>query len=221
MPQARGAGVGGRLYELAAEHVASLGVERLHSEAVGDEAGEGFLLRRGFVQTRTVVISAVDPRRIDTSERPVPSGYRLVPYADADPERLYELELEASNDEPGDSEPHSFSFDEWRREIFEQPDLSHEGSFAVFSCNEAVSYSALSVDAASRRGRNEGTGTARAHRGRGLASLAKVAQLRWAAEHGVERVITDNDEENAPMLEINRRLGYVPFVERRVFVKQL
>ena len=63
------------------------------------------------------------------------------------------------------------------------------------------------MDVEGRRGRNEGTGTARDHRGRGLASLAKLAQLRWAADNGVERVITDNDALNAPMLAINRRLG--------------
>jgi hypothetical protein len=44
---------------------------------------------------------------------------------------------------------------------------------------------------------------------------------RWAAEHRVDRVVTDNDERNAPMLAINRRLGYEPFAVRRGFVKGL
>ena len=60
-----------------------------------------------------------------------------------------------------------------------------------------------------------------AHRGRGLATLAKLAQLRWAAEHGIERIITDNDEHNVPMLAVNRRLGYAPFVDRRGYVREL
>lgn len=37
-------------------------------------------------------------------------------------------------------------------------------------------------------------------------------------------MITDNDERNAPMLAINRlnrRLGHEPFVERRVFAREL
>ena len=86
---------------------------------------------------------------------------------------------------------------------------------------QPVALSALSVDPPTGRGRNEGTSTAPAYRGRGLATLAKLAQLRWAAEHGIERVVTDNDERNAPMLAINRRLGYEPFAVRRGFVKEL
>ena len=83
------------------------------------------------------------------------------------------------------------------------------------SAGEPVSYAALSVDPGTRRGRNEGTATDAAHRGRGLATLAKLAQLRWAAANGIDRVVTDNDERNGPMLAINRRLGYEPFTERR------
>jgi hypothetical protein len=60
-----------------------------------------------------------------------------------------------------------------------------------------------------------------AHRRRGLATLAKLAQLRWAAANGIDRVVTDSDERNAPMLAINRRLGYEPFTERRGYLKEL
>ncbi len=73
-------------------------------------------------------------------------------------------------------------------------------------------------DGASRPQR--GTATAAAHRERGLATLAKLAQLRWAAANGIDRVVTDNDERNAPMLAINRRLGYEPFTERRGYLKE-
>jgi RimJ/RimL family protein N-acetyltransferase len=59
------------------------------------------------------------------------------------------------------------------------------------------------------------TGTLREYRGRGLALAVKLATTRWAAEHGITQISTDNDETNAPMLAINRRLGYKP-VGRRV-----
>jgi RimJ/RimL family protein N-acetyltransferase len=91
----------------------------------------------------------------------------------------------------------------------------------VVAGEEPVAYAALSVDPTTGRGRNEGTATVHDHRGRGFATLAKLAQLRWAAEHGIERVVTDNDERNAPMLAINRRLGYEPFTERRGYLKEL
>ena len=100
-------------------------------------------------------------------------------------------------------------------------DLTQDGSYAVVSAAEPVAYAALAVDASTGRGRNEGAATAAAHRRRGLATLAKLAQLRWAAANGFEQVVTDNDERNAPMLAVNRRLGYEPFTERRGYLKEL
>jgi RimJ/RimL family protein N-acetyltransferase len=144
-----------------------------------------------------------------------------VPYAEVDADALYALEIGLSADEPGEDEPRQLSLDECRADLLEGPDLTQEGSFAVLGNYDPVAYAALSVDPATRRGRNEGTATARGHCGHGLATLAKLAQLRWAAEHGIERIVTDNDERNGPMLAINRRLGYEPFTERRGYLKEL
>ena len=226
LPRARGRGLGTKLWELAEEHLASTGVARINADAVGDAEGERFLLRRGFEPTRRVVISAVDPRRVDPAELAAGreafehAGYRLVPYARADPVTLHRFEQALSADEPGEAGPRRMSFEEWHQEFFESPDVTLDGSFAILFDDEPVAFSTLSVDVDTRRGRNEGTATAREHRGRGLARLAKLAQLRWAANHGIERVVTDNDETNAPMLAVNRRLGYEPFTERLGFIRE-
>jgi GNAT superfamily N-acetyltransferase len=45
--------------------------------------------------------------------------------------------------------------------------------------------------------------------------IEAAVSLLVAAEHGITQISTDNDETNAPMLAINRRLGYKP-VGRRV-----
>jgi mycothiol synthase len=47
------------------------------------------------------------------------------------------------------------------------------------------------------------------YRGRGLARAVKLETLAQAVDLGVPSVRTDNDDENAPMLHINERLGYV------------
>ena len=73
---------------------------------------------------------------------------------------------------------------------------------------EAVTATMLITERASGRGENNGTGTLPEHRGRGLALLAKQASLVRAAELGCTTVYTRNDAINAPMLAINRRLGY-------------
>jgi RimJ/RimL family protein N-acetyltransferase len=202
-------------------------VARINADVVGDEAGARFLERRGFEAVRTVVISAVDPRRVNEAEltmrlaRAKRAGYRLVPYAEVDVHALFARELALSADEPGEEELRQLSFEEWRDDLFGGPDMTQQGSFGVVSGQEPVAYAALSVDATTGRGRNEGTATAAAHRRHGLATLAKLAQLRWAAENGIERIVTDNDERNAPMLATNRRLGCEPFTECRGYLKEL
>ena len=50
-----------------------------------------------------------------------------------------------------------------------------------------------------------------AFRGRGLGHLMKQVSLTRAAASGITRVITQNDDTNAPMVAINERLGYTPF----------
>jgi RimJ/RimL family protein N-acetyltransferase len=226
LPAARGRGVGTSLWRLAEQHLDEIGVARINADVFGDEAGARFLERRGFTPVRTIVISAVDPSRIDGDElaerrdKAERAGYGLVPYAEVDAPTLFALELSLSADEPGEDELRQLTFEEWREDLFDTPDLTREGSFAVVSAGEPVSYAALSVDPSTRRGRNEGTATAAAHRGRGLATLAKLAQLRWAAANGIDRVVTDNDQRNAPMLAINHRLGYEPFTERRGYLKE-
>jgi RimJ/RimL family protein N-acetyltransferase len=53
------------------------------------------------------------------------------------------------------------------------------------------------------------TCTDRDYRGRGIARAVKLQSLAQAVELGAGVVQTDNDSENAPMLHINERLGYV------------
>ena len=52
------------------------------------------------------------------------------------------------------------------------------------------------------------TAVGRDHRGRGIARALKLATLIQAIELGVDRVRTDNDSQNAPILHLNEELGY-------------
>jgi len=56
------------------------------------------------------------------------------------------------------------------------------------------------------------TAVGRAHRNRGIARALKLETIAQAIELGVDRVRTDNDSTNAPILHLNAELGY-----RRVF----
>src|SRR5439155_22098517 len=57
---------------------------------------------------------------------------------------------------------------------------------------------------------NAFTGVDPAYRGRGIATALKLLGVRHARRLGARYVWTDNDSTNAPMLAINRKLGYRP-----------
>jgi RimJ/RimL family protein N-acetyltransferase len=60
----------------------------------------------------------------------------------------------------------------------------------------------------------------RAHRGRGLALAVKLASIEGAARNGITQLATRNDEENEPMLAVNRRLGYRPAARRVEYARE-
>jgi GNAT superfamily N-acetyltransferase len=227
LPPFRRRGLGGAIWDLAETHAVNLGVSALFTDVVGDPDGERFVRARGFDEFCVDRISAVDPRGIDLREladrEAVASrdGYRLTRFRDADLRALYRLEVEVSGDMPGGDTPNVTAFDEWRAEMANQPDLDKDGSVVVLHGDEAVAECLLTVDREGRRARNEVTGTVRAHRRRGLATLAKLAAIRWAVDNGIETIVADNNEENDCMLAINERLGYRPLVERRRWRKEL
>ena len=66
------------------------------------------------------------------------------------------------------------------------------------------------VAAPIRSGTGRNQGLDRHRNALGLARLLKSHSLHRAAEAGATRAITDNDETNAPMLAVNKALGYRP-----------
>jgi GNAT superfamily N-acetyltransferase len=65
------------------------------------------------------------------------------------------------------------------------------------------------------------TGVARAERGKGVALAMKLRVLRALTERGVKLFGTTNDEQNAAMRGINRKLGYVPDPPTVMYEKKL
>ena len=205
-------GIGASLYTHAEGHARTLGCRRLATYFPLTREGLSFAEARGFRRERTAVQSSVDPRTVDLSRLArLPPGIRVLPLSELGDrlEAVFVVEAEAILDEPASEPADDVRFEEWLDEL-DNPLFSRPGSFCALDGDDVVAIASLYIDLETRQARNGGTGTLRTHRGRGLATLAKLALLRWAAAIGIEAIWTTNDETNEAMLAINRNLGYRP-----------
>lgn len=216
---ARGRGVGSALLAWARAAGRAAGKERLRIPC-SDARPEGiaFLARRGFAEfdrmtTLELPLAGLVPPSVDP-----PAGIAITDLG-ARPDlraAAYGLALEVYADLPEPDPVSAGSFEEWRLRDVDVPDAPLDGYLLALAGDELVGYCRLHVH---DRGRAVGhlmTGVTAAWRGRGVASALKRAGLIWALRRGVERMTTENDPGNAPMLAVNRRFGYRPtpdFVE--------
>lgn len=213
-PQARGNGVGSELVALVEDEVRRNG----HPRAIGwtdDEPSTGFARRRGYAPTRTKPVSVVRLDEVEVPPLEIPAGVEAVPLLDLG-ERLhdlYALTMAAYRDDTDEALDAQQTFEEWLRDDMGVPDLDFDGSVVLVVDGRLAALALVTTDG-DTRAENEFTGTHPEFRGRGLATLAKLVTLHWAREQGIREVWTGNDAENAAMLWINRKLGYVRAWER-------
>ena len=100
-------------------------------------------------------------------------------------------------------------FEQARRMFFEGPGIDRGTTILALRGREIVG---MSVTAVKENGTayTNFTGVARAERGKGVALAMKLRALRALKERGIKRFGRTNDEQNAAMRGINRKLGYVP-----------
>ncbi len=168
-----------------------------------------WLADRGYVEVRRYVISELDVAAASDLGAP---RFELVTLAEH-PElagALYDLARVAYADQPGRAETR---IDEaW----YEWGLGAHPPDAYVVALDQGrvLGYGYLE--------QHEGTWTngflavARDARGRGVAGAIKRAQIAWAKANGIGTLRTANEVRLASMLDLNRRLGYVPLYEEIV-----
>ena len=221
-PAYRKRGIGGELYAQVERYLVAVGAWRLRTWVDDDPAAERFLERRGFERRGADRVSAVDPREVDLSELPqleaarTADGFGLAPLGEVRDrvEDLYEVCATGERDMPGDEPETEIDLETWTRYELGHPNLSDEGSFVAVDGKRVVSVTFLTVAPERRLAYNQMTATLPEYRRRGLALLVKLAAARWAAEAGIERLLTENDVDNVGMLAINDRLGYRPLYDQ-------
>lgn len=215
-PSHRGRGLGSELAEQVEGYAIEGGATTLTTIVENDPAGLRFVRRRGYDETKATVISRLEPHAANVSPR---EGFEVVTVSElvGAEEELYRLWADAGAFPPG-GEPSS---EEWRRTVLDSPLLEPHGSFTVLAGRRPVSLAWLLVDWDRNQAEHEWTATVPEFRGKGLARLAKLHSIRWAAENAIREILADNDEDNLAMLELNRSLGYQPLWRRRSFRRRV
>lgn len=224
--EGRRRGIGSALFEHAWEHLLSIGALVVETWAEED-AGRRFVRARGFEETRQDRISSLDPREADLSGlaelKAVKGrdGFRVVPLGQVldQPRELFQLYMAGEADLPGTFAEDNVAFAEWEKETLGLPSLDPDGSSVVVYEGRPVALAWLEVDREGKRATNEMTATLPEFRRRGLARLAKLASIQWAAEKGITSMVTSNDGENPGMLALNDSLGYRTTVWRGRFTR--
>ena len=111
-------------------------------------------------------------------------------------------------------------FEQAKRMFFEGPGIDPPSTIIALRDRRTVGMTVTMVKENGTAYTNF-TGVSRAERGKGIALAMKLRALRDLMTRGVKLFGTTNDEQNAAMRGINRRLGYVPDPPTTMYEKRL
>jgi GNAT superfamily N-acetyltransferase len=222
LPRCRRQGLGGALYEhvlaaLAPFEPLSVRVGNVREDMTDSRR---FLERRGFVESMRGWQSRLDLASFDptpftaVAEQVAAQGIEIRSMRELadDPDRdrrLWELEVALDQDVPNPEPPTPISFEHFSANIFESPNLVPDAFFVALDRGEYVGESTLWASQAIPDLEVGLTGVRRAYRRRGIALALKLRAIAWAQAHGYPGIRTWNEINNAGMLTINARLGFV------------
>lgn len=191
----------------------------------GDDAdGQAFAAKRGYEeyhrrQTSYLDVASFDPTRFeDPHAIAARGGYRLASYAelasqaadlDALRRRMYDVHTEVWRDVPSPDMPAAPSYEDLMRFAFDSPTFEPRATTFALAGDELVGLTLADVNG-SNVGYTFMTGVRKSARGHGLALAMKLRAIAALKARGVPHFGTTNDEENVPMLSVNRKLGYAP-----------
>lgn len=229
-PDWQGRGVGKALYAAVLTQLAPMQPQALVTQTGHDEPRSiRFLTDRGFVESWRRVNSQLDATTFNFTpytglvERLQAQGITLQTYADlaADPDRLvklYELDWALWQSIPYGQSVTKRPLAQFVAEV-EHPNFLPDACFIALAGATFIGYSNLSMG---DEGFNtEMTGVLPAYRGRGVATLLKLAGIRYAQAQGKPRLDTQNDAVNTAMVALNQKLGFVQTGATLRFVKQM
>jgi GNAT superfamily N-acetyltransferase len=213
LPEARRRGAGTALYAAVSEWAAGHDLTEIETRTAGDDdASIAFALHRGFREHSRETGLELDLRASALPPAEPPPGIEITTLAarpDAGP-GVYDVSMEANPDVPGHEDFTPPPRESWLAHHLVEPQTPAEAIFLAVAGNEVVGYAKLRLDPTPGSATHAMTGVKRAWRRRGIASALKSAQIAWAKEQGLQRLVTTNELRNNAMLRVNERLGYRP-----------
>ncbi|MFN8443531.1 MAG: GNAT family N-acetyltransferase [Caldilineaceae bacterium] len=218
-PAWRGQGIGTALYAEAQTFLRGERATQLTSEILdNDPVALAFAQRRGFTIDRHHFASVLDIGSFDETpyQSVIPTleaaGIRFCSLADFQDTQEARQKLHAVNtitdqDIPGWEGP-GLSFAEFEQWVCNSSWYRPDGQLIAIDGEEWVGMCTIQLRPETQGAYNVHTGVVRSHRGRKIALALKLVAIRYARTHGVQTLHTNNDSFNAPMLAINRKLGY-------------
>lgn len=195
-----------------------------HLRANGHDScpeGVAWAERRGFVSTQHLFSQALDLQAFDRAgctaklEPLLAQGFRFVPFAavqtPANEVRLHDLYQTFLSHTPDSAEAPYMAFAPWRAWALESAEAWPAGwVVALAPGGEWAGFTLMQRHAPGAPGAHIFmTGVAPAYRGQGLATALKVTAAQIAIDAGLTTLTTLNHAANAPILALNRALGFV------------
>ena len=174
----------------------------------------------GFHETQRNPVSALmleefDPSPFEATEREVSSkGFEIVSLEilkqrqpETWMEEAWKLEMDLMSDVPLPRPFQGIPFDTFKQQLLD-PHSHLSSMFVAVKDGVWAGLSQIHPNRVDAKFAMTGlTGVRRQFRRQKLATALKVHALRWAKQSGIERIGTDN-EENNPMLQLNVQLGF-------------
>ncbi len=213
VPAHRGQGIGDELRAVIERWAAEHGATELEGPVAEDDAVSlGWSAERGYEEAGRNSRMVLDLTAIEAPAVEPAPGIEIVTWAerpDLD-NGLWEVAREAGRDIPGEEETDVGEVDEWLERDMRGSGDRPEAVFVAVEGGEVLGYAKLSFsEETTERAFHDLTGVRRAHRGRGIATVLKAAQIAWAKENGYRSLQTSNEVRNAPIRHLNAKHGYV------------
>lgn len=238
-----------QIYDHMVEKIMDRSATKLSSGTRSDKPDRiAFLESRDYKLAQTEPTSQLDLTAFDPGafqkamDRATSAGIKMYSYAqlkELDPNwkrKLWELRWEIHQDVPSTDPPKPKPFEVYAAQLDDPIAVNLPSCYVAVDSTKATTgangeekigaYAALTNLEYSPVDKTVGhtglTGVARAYRRKGIATAIKVHAISQAKADGIQRIDTENEEDN-PMLDLNVRLGFKPgpaWLQYELLVKQ-